>query len=268
MKKIVPILLALLLLTGCKIETDIRPDTIVDIPLEPTEEVTEAVTEEPTEATEPPTETPTEAPSEAPTEAATEKPTEKPKSSSKGTSTKKPSGSSSKKPSSDNASKKDNTTKATESTKATEAPKPTEPPTEPPTQAPTRPAGSYSPGKLDKAIIAAVNDARAEAGLPELGTGRKLTNAAGQRARELSTHWSHTRPDGSDFTTVLAEFGVGGSNVTEKNYYDLSCVTAEEIVDLWLADGGTSILSQKVDTIGVGSYEEDGMVYICALFIG
>ena len=46
MKKIIPILLILLLLAGCKIETDIRPDTIVDIPLEPTEAVTEAPTEE------------------------------------------------------------------------------------------------------------------------------------------------------------------------------------------------------------------------------
>ena len=56
MKKIIPILLVLLLLAGCKIQTDIRPDTIVDIPLEPTEAVTEAPTEE---VTEEPTEAPT-----------------------------------------------------------------------------------------------------------------------------------------------------------------------------------------------------------------
>ena len=43
MKKIVPVLLALFLLAGCKIDAEIRPDTIVDIPIDPTEEVTEEI---------------------------------------------------------------------------------------------------------------------------------------------------------------------------------------------------------------------------------
>ena len=165
MKKIIPILLILLLLAGCKIETDIRPDTIVDIPLEPTEDVTEPPTEEVTEATEPPTEAPTEAPTEPPTEKATEKPTEKTQSSSKGSS----GNTSSKKPSSGSSSKKDKTTKATESTK------PTEPPTEAPTKAPEKPSGTYSPTKLDKAITAAINEQRAEAGLPALSASTKVS---------------------------------------------------------------------------------------------
>ena len=250
MKKIVPILLILLLLAGCKIETDIRPDTIVNIPLDPTEEVTEAATKEVTEA-------PTEVPTEAPTEKATVKPTEKPKSSSKGTS--------SKKPSSGSSSKKEPSTKATEAAKPTEPP--TDPPTEAPTKAPEKPSGSYSPTKLDKAIIAAINEARAEAGLPELATSKKLTNAAAQRAFELSTHWSHTRPDGSDFSTVLREFGVSGSDPAECLYFDAGSFSADDVIELWMTTNKT-IFSEQLDTVGVASFREDGVTYICALFIG
>ena len=257
MKKIIPILLILLLLAGCKIETDIRPDTIVDIPLEPTEAVTEAPTEEVTEATEPPTEAPTEAPTEPPTEKATEKPTEKTQSSSKGSSGK----TSSKKPSSNSSSKKDKTEKAT---------KPTEPPTEAPTKAPSKPSGSYSATKLDKAIIAAINEERADAGLPALSTGKKLSNAAAQRAYEISTSWSHSRPDGSSFSTVLKEFGVSGSNAAECLYFIPGSTSASDVVSMWLDSGKdrANLLSEAVDTIGVASYQEDGVIYIAAMFIG
>ena len=58
-----------LLLTACRTQVEIRPDTIVDIPLNPT------IT---TPATQPATERPTQAPTEKPTEPATEKPSQKP----------------------------------------------------------------------------------------------------------------------------------------------------------------------------------------------
>ena len=259
MKKIIPILLALLLLAGCKIETDIRPDTIVDIPLEPTEAVTEAPTEEVTEATEPPTEAPTEAPTEPPTEKATEKP----KSSSKGSSGR----TSSKKPSANSSSKKDKPTKATEATKPTE--KPTEPPTEAPTKAPSKPSGSYSTTKLDKAIITAINEKRAEAGLPALSTSKKLSNAAAQRAYEISISWSHSRPNGSSFSTVLKEFGVSGANPAECLCFIPESPSAKDVVSMWMDSGKdrASLLSEEVDTIAVASYSEDGILYIAALLI-
>ena len=259
MKKIIPILLVLLLLAGCKIETDIRPDTIVDIPLEPTEAVTEAPTEEVTEATEPPTEAPTEASTEPPTEKATEKP----KSSSKGSSGK----TSSKKPSANSSSKKDKPTRATEATKPTE--KPTEPPTEAPTKAPSKPSGSYSTTKLDKAIITAINEERADASLPALSTSKKLSNAAAQRAYEISISWSHSRPNGSSFSTVLKEFGVSGANPAECLCFIPESPSAKDVVSMWMDSGKdrASLLSEEVDTIAVASYSEDGILYIAALLI-
>lgn len=258
MKKIIPILLSMLLLAGCKINADIRPDTIVDIPLELTEAVTEPVTKEVTEATEPVTEPLTEPSTEVPTESPTEKATEKPKSTSKNTS--------SKKPSSGGSSKKENTSKATEPPTQP----PTQPPTEAPAEAPTKPAvSSYSPTRLDKAIIAAVNAQRSEAGLSELDTSKKLSNAAAQRACELSVCWDHVRPDGSDFSTVYAQFGISCTDPAENLFFDVSSVTADTVVSRWMDSdrNRSNILAEDARTIGVASYIEDGIVYIAALFI-
>ena len=232
----------------------------MDIPIDPTEEMTEEVTEE----TEPTTEVPTEEPTEAPTSPPTQEPTEKPKDSSNKTTSKKPS---TKKPSNE---KKEPSTKATEATKATQPP--TEPPTDPPTEAPTvaPTIDSYSPTRLDKAIIAAVNAKRAEAGLPELGTSQKLSAAAAQRTVELPISWSHTRPDGSDFSTVLGEFGIDADHCGECLHNSFTAIDGDELVDRWIEreSNHDTILSEKFHTIGVASYSCDGVTYIAALFIG
>ena len=285
MKRFLPILLSLLLLAGCKIDTDIRPDTIVDIPLEPTQGVTAPPTEEPTEATGPATEEPTVVPSEAPTEAPTEKAPVRdsvPKKSASGGSSKKTSGSSSKK-NSGGSSKKESSTKATEAPTQTEPPTPTEPPTvlptvpptepptEPPTQAPTEPApSSYVPSKLDRAIIDAINAQRRDAGLPELDTGRRLSNAAAQRARDLSITWNRTRPDGSDFSTVLVEAGCRFSSAAQNLFYTTGSASAEDPIAQWMDSDGhrENILSGDFSSIGVAHFTADGVTYIAALFVG
>ena len=265
MKKIILILLVLML-TGCRAAPEIRPDTIVDIPLDPTQ--AETIVEETTEATEPTEVEETTAPeTQPPTEAPTKKPSSSSSSSGKNTSTKKPaSGSSS-------SSKKDTSTKATQPPKQTQpttAPT-TVPATEPPTEAPTRPSvSSYSPTALDYAVADAVNARRAEAGLPALRVSSSLSTAAAQRACELPINWSHTRPDGSWFTTVLDEFGCGSAAAAENLYYTSGSGNAETIVTKWMGSDAhrESILSENTVSIGVASYYADGVTYVAALFIG
>lgn len=252
MKKIIPVFLALFLLAGCKIDADIRPNTIVDIPLDPTEEVTEPTTE-------PVTEEPTNVPTSLPTERATEKP----KDSSGKTASKKPS---TKKPAN---TKKDQSIKETEAAKATEPP--AEAPTEPSTEAPSRPsATSYSPTKLDKAIISAINAQRAQEGLPELSISKKLSAAAAQRAFELSQSWSHTRPDCTDFSTVLAEFGIEADHCGENLHNCAGSPDAHALVDRWMTRDSNRnlILSTDFCTIGAASSTCDGVTYIAVLLIG
>ena len=270
MKKIIAVVLLALILAGCRTVPEFRPDTIVDIPLEPTQsetQVTETVTEAPTE-TEPVT--------EAPTEPATEKPTEKPKGSSSGK---------------ENTGKKPASTKPTETAaekpteKSTEPPTqppteapteaptevPTEPPTEPPTQAPTRPSVStYSPTALDYSIVDTINAHRAEAGLPSLTMDSRLCTAAAQRARELPLSWSHTRPGGSNFTTVLADLGVAYTFAAENLYNSALSFTADTVVSKWMNSDShrANLLSEQAASIGVATHSADGFTYIAALIVG
>ena len=59
-------------------------------------------------------------------------------------------------------------------------------------------------------VLRLVNAERASAGLPALsGANAGLNAAAQRRAVEVTTHLSHTRPNGRAWSTVLDEFPVG-----------------------------------------------------------
>ncbi|WP_243108296.1 CAP domain-containing protein [Butyrivibrio sp. X503] len=52
------------------------------------------------------------------------------------------------------------------------------------------------------AVFNLINQQRTAQGLPALVWSDKLTNAAAVRANEITTSFSHTRPDGTEFWTV------------------------------------------------------------------
>lgn len=277
MRKILLILCLALTLTGCKTVAEIKPDTIVDIPLHPTESNTQP-TERPTEPEVPGDTRPTEIPAQTqpPTEAATEKPAA-------GSSGGKPAG-----------SKPTGNTGSSEKPPATQPPvqKPTEPVTQPPTEPPTQPVteppteaptepptelpappvydpAGYVPGSLDRAVADAVNDLRREAGLAELAFDDRLSAIASVRARELSLEWSHIRPDGSDGLTVLAQFGYSHSWAAE-NLFN-GAAGGEKIAARWMSADSTAanILSGSAAVIGVGSFTtHDGLTCVAAIFAG
>lgn len=263
MKKILFIICLALALAGCKTITDIKPDTIVDIPLHPTEAATEEatlMTTAPTETQPQPTET------VPPTEAVTEAPAEKP---SGGKTTGSNSGGG-KTPGKGNTGSKPAATEP-----ATEPPTqpPTIPPTEPPTEAPTAPPtydpSGYSPSGLDRAVADAVNAQRLEAGLEALTFDARLCAIASVRAWELDETWSHTRPDGSDGLTVLGQYGYGYGWAAENLHYGPG--GGEKIVERWMRSKGTArnVLSESAAVIGVGSYTApDGITYVAAIFVG
>lgn len=259
MKKILVILLSVLMLAGCKTIADIRPDTIVDIPMHPTEAETQPATEAQTvpateEQTQPVTEPETE-----PTVPAT-KPASQSSSSSGG-----------RKPSSGSSGKGNSGSKNPTKPKATEPP--TQPPTEPPTEAPTAPPAydpsGYAPGSRDRGVADAVNARRQEAGLPPLTLNSRLCAIASVRAWEASRIWSQSRPDGSAGISVLDEYGYGYSNAAQNLYFGGG--SAEYIVGQWMNTGErkANILMESASAIGVGTYQDDdGVVYVAALFVG
>lgn len=266
MKKLWFVLVLVLMLTGCKITQDIRMDTIVDIPLHPTEPVTQASTEE--TATDPAAETASEIQT-IPREAPTEKSGRTESGSGKGT------GGKTEKPTAGNTEKP--TEGKTESPAAPPATQPpTDPPTQPPTQAPTEPVdqassgfdpGSFSPGALEYGIISEVNARRAEAGLDQLAADTALCRLAALRAWELTGNWSHSRPDGSDFRTVFSQYGYPCSGSAENIYYGV--FGAGAIVEKWMSDPEySSRLLLEAAAIGAGSYTADnGLTYVAVLIV-
>ena len=255
--KSLAVFLCLVLLTGCAgRDNPYKVDTVIRIPVDPTEAVVETVTE---------TEAPTEAPTEAaateetaePTEAASEK---KPSSAKKSTASSKKSSSTKKK-----------TPSKQEKPKETELP--TQPPTEPEeTAAPTEPEfdpSGYSAGKLERAILEEVNDSRGGQEAGELTMSAKLCGIAALRAREAARVWSHTRPDGSNYTTAMSDYGYSFSTSAEIMAHASGSGKASAIVGKWLdADSREKLLSSDFTKAGVGVYREDGTVWVVMLLVG
>lgn len=118
---------------------------------------------------------------------------------------------------------------------------------------------------------ASLNAARRAAGVGELRADSGMATVASVRAKELSTNFSHTRPDGRQSSTAYADCGVAkpmaiSENIsTSKGYAD-----AEDIVNVWLnsADHRANIINGKYTRFGLAWYKaEDGRQY-CVLLLG
>lgn len=110
-----------------------------------------------------------------------------------------------------------------------------------------------------------VNMERAKAGLPALTLDAAASQAAQVRAAEIRTSFSHTRPNGKNCFTALAEAGVNyraaGENIASGQR------TPEEVVTAWMNSEGhrKNILSSNFTGIGVGYLEGN---YWTQFFIG
>lgn len=180
---------------------------------------------------------------------------------------------------------KPSSTKATKppSTKATKPPETTAPETAAETEA-TLPAtestepvaakpdpydiSGYTCGSLEYGIADAINARRREAGLPELSLGRKLSGIGSVRAYESSLTFSHTRPDGRNWSSVLGDYGYGCGHAGENLLQSSDGYSAADMVELWMGSAGhrANILDPEVTHLGVGVYRSGGMVYVATIF--
>lgn len=257
MKRIWIALVLALLLTGCKVQQEIRLDTIVDIPLHPTEPVadTSAVETETAESMTEETTQPETIPEQKPTEDSgkTETGGKTNNSSGKGTSGK---------------TEKPTEPKTERPTAAPATQPPTDPPTEAPTEAPDQfDLNSVTPGSLEYGVIGEINARRAEAGLDPLTSDLALCRLAALRAWENRTIWSHTRPDGSDFRTVFSQYGYPCAGAAENIYF--GAYGAADIVEKWMSSEKYSAnLLLDASAIGAGSCtDENGLRYVVVLIV-
>lgn len=145
----------------------------------------------------------------------------------------------------------------------TSAPQQTPIPTRVPEPAPT-PQPTQSEGNtlsaLASAVIAQTNEERTSRGLNALTADAELNRAAAVRAREIVESFSHTRPDGSSWSTVSSS--ASGENIAKGHS------TANRVMAAWMSSEGhrANILREGYTRIGVCAYEVGNVVYWVQLF--
>ena len=250
MKRAILCVLVLLLTCGCAQtqEDPFRVDTVVLIPADPTQAPTEAPTEQPTEE---PTQPPTEAPIQPPTEP---EETTAPKVSAY----KNPS--SGKYPSSNPQKPQEN---------KPVVPEPVLPPALTPEQPPYNPL-SYAVGEKEHALLLEINRHRLEAGIEEVTLDDRLSGIAYLRAQEACVVWSHTRPDGRGYTSVLTDYGYEPAITSELMIYGSVEFDAAHYVGKWMGYkySRRDICTADFTTAGIGIYTQDGNTFVVCLLIG
>lgn len=115
-------------------------------------------------------------------------------------------------------------------------------------------------------VVDLVNAERANVGLSALTMTDELNEAALVRAKESTKAFSHTRPNGTSFWTVLKENGISYRGAGENIAWGQS--TPEEVVDAWMNSEGhrANILNKKFTSIGVGYHLNGKTPYWSQLF--
>lgn len=111
-----------------------------------------------------------------------------------------------------------------------------------------------------------VNEERAKAGLSPLQVDQNVQAAAQVRAVEIKTSFSHTRPDGRDFSTALKEQGVSYRGSGENIAWGQK--SPEQVMEGWMNSAGhrANILNERFTSIGVGYVQIGGVNYWTQLF--
>lgn len=101
-------------------------------------------------------------------------------------------------------------------------------------------------------VLDLVNAARKDAGLEPMTLDPVLCAAAQVRAKECVGTFSHTRPNGTKYSTAIAEAGIN-ANYTGENAAT-GHTSAKQVVASWLKSEGhrANILNARFTSLGVG----------------
>lgn len=129
------------------------------------------------------------------------------------------------------------------------------------------PGGDHSQNSFEEQVVALVNEERAKAGLSPLTLDTRAASAAAVRSGEIQTSFSHTRPDGSSFSTALTQAGINYRSSGENIAYGQT--TPEQVMNSWMNSSGhrANILNADFTSIGVGyTQSSSGTPYWTQLF--
>ena len=111
-----------------------------------------------------------------------------------------------------------------------------------------------------QSVVNQVNRERAKQGLNALRIDPALTAAAQIRAKEIVERFSHTRPDGTKWSTVSS--AAYGENIAKGQK------TADKVMAAWMTSSGhrANILRASYGSIGVACLQSGGVYYWVQLF--
>ena len=104
-------------------------------------------------------------------------------------------------------------------------------------------------------VVYLVNMEREKVGIAPLKMDNTLQKVADIRAEEIKTNYSHTRPNGESWRTVLDEYECKSSYTGENIYWGYDSInTPEKVVKGWMNSEGhrKNILNPNYHYIGVG----------------
>lgn len=133
-----------------------------------------------------------------------------------------------------------------------------------------KPSGSSLPALVNDSSFlnsakSAINAERRKAGVSEMSIDYTMCKLAGVRAKEVSKNQSHTRPDGSKYNTIYADYGVTkpkatGENIAWATRFD----SAQDIVNYWMEStlGHREVmLNGKYKRFGIAMIRSGGKDY-------
>ena len=120
-------------------------------------------------------------------------------------------------------------------------------------------ASKFSVHDVAQQVLALVNEERRKAGVAPLTLSAELQSAAAIRAEEITRRFSHTRPDGSKFSTVIpnGKYTMGENIAAGKN-------TAAKVVQQWMNSPGHRANNLRSDytELGVGYVYKENSQYM------
>ena len=127
--------------------------------------------------------------------------------------------------------------------------------------------GSVDTAAYEAEVVRLVNEERAKCGIAPLLHDTAYQVCADIRAEECETYYSHTRPDGRNWSTVLNEYGL--SNIYMAENLALGSTTPAAVVELWMGSDGhrESMLNPVYNHLAVSCRQSaDGTFYWVQLF--
>lgn len=120
-------------------------------------------------------------------------------------------------------------------------------------------------------MLTSLNSHRTQNGRPALTNSPALNEAAAKRAEELVSGFSHTRPNGTNFITVLEDDGITYTTATENIAMYGNCITPDISIamNIWRESSAhnANMLDRNKTQVGFGCYLKGKTAYWVQIFI-